>query len=74
MTSLTIKNVPNEVAKGLVEAYPNEERRNDKILSVLIKLAEEEKRNKITEILDNLELYPAKDKSVVEMVREIREE
>lgn len=74
MTSLTIKNVPNEVAKGLVEAYPNEEQRNDKILSVLIKLAEEEKRNKITEILDNLELYPAKDKSVVEMVREIREE
>ncbi len=75
-----ISDIPKEISQNILEAYPDEEKRNaitDKaILSALSAMVQEQKKQKFLEILDNIEPWEAKpDKpSVVEIVREIRKE
>lgn len=77
MTNLTINNVPDEVAKGLIEAYPDEKERqaiiNAELIDALIKLTKEYKKKKFFDTLDNFTPLPKQDKSSVEIIREIRE-
>lgn len=78
MNNLTINDVPDEVTKGLIEAYPNKQERekvvNTELINTLIKLTKEHKKKKFFDVLDNFTPFPKQDKSSVEIVREIREE
>lgn len=77
MSNLTINNVPDEVAKGLIEAYPDKKERekvvNTEIINALVKLTKAHKKTKFFDVLDNFTPFPKQDKSSIEMIREIRE-
>ncbi len=75
-----ISDIPEDISQNILEAYPDEQKRNaitDKvILSALSTMLREQKKQKFLEILNNIEPWEAKPEkpSVVEIVREIRKE
>lgn len=78
MTDLIVHNIPDEINKGLIKAFPNEQERrvviNKKLLAALSELANESKKRQFFGFLDNFEAFAEQEKTAVEMIREARAE
>lgn len=76
MANLTIHNVPEQVYRVLVEAYPEEQQRNEKIVTALIGLIEDNKKQQLIQLLDRLKATPPckpHAQSAEASVRELRQ-
>lgn len=73
-----INEIPKNISQGILEAYPDAEKRNslsdEVILSALTEMLQEQKRQKFLEILSNIEPWKNKTErsSVVDTLREVR--
>lgn len=75
-----IDEIPKNISQGILEAYPDADKRNslsdEAILSALTEMLRQQKKQKLLNILDDLKNNPPcqpQEQSSVDMVRELRE-